>query len=113
MTIPTNSGASSSPPSYQDDCLQGIRLFKKVLEAYQETNQPQKKAEFEEVMDEALKLIHSMVSAFLNKEAERLENQVENDYQGLKTDQTPSNFNKVMGDLTALEKVITSMKKSP
>jgi|GEM_PF-1447378 len=100
---------ASVPPSYREECLKGVDLFEKTFKEYQNSQIPQQKKEYQEIMKKTLEALHQAAGELANKEIQKLELQIEQDYQKYQDNPSDSeNISKVNQDLSVFRDRVAS-----
>jgi uracil DNA glycosylase len=92
--------------AYQQECAQGVHLFKETLTAYQTSQIPEQKIKYQDVMEKALQIIHETATRCLSQELQKEESTLEQDYKNYIASPTPENLSKLNQDLDHFQKSV-------
>lgn len=98
-------GKTGDSAEYRKEIQEGVQIFEKSFKGVRETkNFPQKTAEYEKSIDEAMQAIQDAATALTNKKLLEIKDQLDKDYHGYLDNPTAQNAEKVEKDLDSLRK---------
>ncbi len=97
--------SSISPQSkalYKQEFERAVGLFQQSLAAYENSQIPEQKDKYKDVMNRALQIIHETIKEALSKEGQKKGVQLDNDYQAFLNNDNPQTYQKLNKDLDLL-----------
>lgn len=88
---------------YEEEYKHSADLFKRALDQYNKSENPYQKAEFKDVMDQAMQVLNETASGLMRKELKDQNQHIAQDY---------ANFQKYPGDPDTLNKLSSDLDKA-
>lgn len=92
---------------YEEEYKHSADLFKRALDQYNKSENPYQKAEFKDVMDQAMHVLNETASGLMRKELKEQNQHIAKDYATFqKYPGDPDTLNKLNGDLDKAKKSV-------
>ncbi len=90
---------------YEHEYKQSADLFKRALDQYSKSDNPYQKAEFKDVMDQAMQVLNETASELMRKELQAQNQKIAKDYETFqKFPDDPDTVDKLNSDLDKAKK---------
>lgn len=97
----------SEKKMYEEEYKHSADLFKRALDQYNKSENPYQKAEFKDVMDQAMQVLNETASGLMRKELKEQNQHIAKDYATFqKHPKDPDTLNKLNHDLDKAKKSV-------
>ena len=94
----------SNRSAYMKEVQKGLQIFEQGLNGMKFSQFTQQKNQYEKSTHESLQAIQDAVKGIMNKELNRLKDELSKDYQNYLDNPNDQNFKKVQSDIDSLKK---------